>query len=104
MRDYGVVRVRIKPAPFSAWAARFHGKHARRRYNRRVAIWNLTGGYCRYCGRALDFVKDFEVDHVAPRANGGADRLHNMQPACVRCNRTKSDTPLEKFLAAMEVR
>ena len=42
---------------------------------------------CVFCrSRAL-----LQVDHVCPRAAGGASRLRNYVTLCRRCNKTKSD-------------
>ena len=45
--------------------------------------------------------KIFEVDHVIPRARGGADHLENLQLLCPNCNRIKGDRPQEWLMARL---
>ncbi len=60
-------------------------------------VYDRTSGYCHICHKKLSFFNHgvpgkkgaWEVDHSRPRASGGSDRLNNMYPACVCCNRTK---------------
>jgi hypothetical protein len=37
----------------------------------------------------LDLRGAWEVEHSIPRAKGGSDRLTNLYPACIGCNRAK---------------
>lgn len=52
---------------------------------------------CALCGQSIDYTLPhldpmaYVVDHVIPRARGGADTLANKQAAHRRCNRDKSD-------------
>ena len=48
---------------------------------------------CAYCGEVAT-----GVDHIVPRARGGADTDDNVVPCCIRCNRAKNDKPLPYFL------
>jgi 5-methylcytosine-specific restriction endonuclease McrA len=56
-----------------------------------------TGAPCYYCGAPFYWGRDtahplsFTADHVIPRAAGGSDRMDNLVPAHMRCNRAKSD-------------
>jgi hypothetical protein len=45
---------------------------------------------CEYC-RAPEkvFNKEFEVDHIIPRAHGGEDAMDNFALACHSCNKYK---------------
>ncbi len=58
-------------------------------------ILKKTKGRCRLCGKGRFSVKSYgrhwELDHSNPRARGGTDRVSNLQPAHVRCNRSKQD-------------
>jgi 5-methylcytosine-specific restriction endonuclease McrA len=46
---------------------------------------------CEYCLAPEEFSsKEFHVEHVAPRARGGADVLENLALACFRCNLSKA--------------
>jgi hypothetical protein len=61
----------------------------------RNPVWDAAGidpRMCFYCrGRA-----HVGADHVQPRARGGTDDPRNVLPACIRCNRDKSDSePIE---------
>lgn len=63
------------------------------------AIYDRTDGYCHICHAKISFKNygslgargAWEVEHSHARANGGTNHLNNLFPACVRCNRTKSD-------------
>jgi hypothetical protein len=60
-------------------------------------IFDRTAGRCHICGGRLTFAhygesdkpRGWEVEHSNPRANGGTDRLNNLYPAHVPCNRSK---------------
>ncbi|MCK6603954.1 MAG: HNH endonuclease [Ignavibacteriaceae bacterium] len=48
---------------------------------------------CAYCGRS-DIV--LTIDHIIPKARGGADSWENLITACTKCNNKKGDrTPHE---------
>ena len=63
-------------------------------------IYDRTSGYCHICRKKLSFQNygrpgckgAWEVEHSKARANGGCDRLNNLYPACITCNRDKSTT------------
>ena len=42
----------------------------------------------------------WEVEHSRPRAWGGSDRLNNLYPACVRCNREKGSRRTNREMRA----
>jgi 5-methylcytosine-specific restriction endonuclease McrA len=50
----------------------------------RGAVLERDGWACRYCG-----AKTTEVDHVDPRARGGATTPANLVAACRSCNKVK---------------
>ncbi len=60
-------------------------------------IYKKTDGYCHICRKKLarkNYGKPgsrgaWEVEHSNPKAKGGSDRLQNLYPACVSCNRSK---------------
>lgn len=62
-------------------------------------IYDKTGGYCEYCGKKIASVNygkvgergAWEVDHSNPKSRGGTDYQRNLVPACIPCNRDKSD-------------
>ncbi|MGD9692148.1 MAG: HNH endonuclease [Phycisphaerales bacterium] len=43
---------------------------------------------CQYCGAGFP-TSELSIDHVVPRAQGGADSWENLVCACVRCNARK---------------
>lgn len=53
----------------------------------RTAIFKAWGEQCAYCMSA----PAKQVDHIIPRAVGGADRLDNLVASCLRCNAKKKD-------------
>lgn len=66
---------------------------------RLCAIYDRTNGYCHICHRKLS-LKNYgaigeraawEVEHSRPRVRGGTDHGNNLYPACIACNRSKSD-------------
>lgn len=62
-------------------------------------IYARTSGRCHLCSKKVAFSNygilgargAWEVDHSVPRARGGTDRLNNVLPACIPCNRSKGD-------------
>jgi len=56
-----------------------------------------TNGHCIYCGLILDSPKDFSIDHVIPRFNGGENTIENLVPSCRRCNSAKRTRDLDEF-------
>lgn len=63
-------------------------------------IYDRTDGRCHICQTkklawcnygTLERRGSWEVDHSTPKAKGGTDRLSNLLPACVSCNRRKRD-------------
>jgi 5-methylcytosine-specific restriction endonuclease McrA len=86
-----------EPMSFEEWGGRRPGRNARRRYKRKVVVWQKTGGYCHYCSCALHFIHDFDIDHVVPKVLGGSDKIENLVPACARCNRRKGGRPVSEF-------
>lgn len=62
----------------------------------RFEIFKRDGFRCAYCGQSPPVVI-LEVDHIEPKAKGGADDINNYITACFDCNRGKRDIPLEKI-------
>lgn len=60
-------------------------------------IYDRTSGYCHICHKKLAFKNygvlgargAWEVEHSNPQAKGGTNRLSNLYPACITCNRSK---------------
>jgi site-specific DNA-methyltransferase (adenine-specific) len=51
-------------------------------------------GICRACGVKMD-IRNFEIDHIIPKAKGGGDYYENYQLLCPNCNKIKGDRPME---------
>lgn len=64
----------------------------------REGVLAASYGRCAYCGCDLGPHDPFAVDHVAPLARGGADRLDNLVAACHDCNNRKHDRTLVEWL------
>ena len=52
------------------------------------AVMERDGYRCTSCGRA-NYEVALEVDHIAPRAAGGSNRLENLRLLCVDCHRAR---------------
>jgi hypothetical protein len=56
----------------------------------RAQVVHRAGGRCEYCRLAQEGQEAaFHVDHVVPRAVGGATSLENLALACVSCSLRK---------------
>ncbi len=52
----------------------------------------MRAGRCEYCrSQARYATQSFSVEHILPRAQGGATRLDNLALACQGCNNHKYD-------------
>ena len=51
-------------------------------------LFGKQEGHCGGCRMIFPF-RNFEVDHVVPRAKGGSDHVDNLQLLCGACNRAK---------------
>lgn len=58
----------------------------------RRAVLARDGGLCAYCATAAD-----TMDHVVPRARGGAHHWQNVAAACRPCNAKKDDHTLAEI-------
>ena len=67
------------------------------RINLRTAVFQRDNHKCAYCSRSGKRSRP-ELDHVVPKAAGGADRYDNLVVACNKCNQKKANQPLEQFL------
>ena len=57
-------------------------------------LYKQQNGICNGCGNEY-LIKDFEIDHIIPRAKGGGDYYENYQLLCGNCNRKKGSNPME---------
>lgn len=53
---------------------------------------NIFGNVCVYCGGQWD-----SIDHVVPLSKGGKDALHNLVPACRKCNSSKNAKDISEW-------
>jgi hypothetical protein len=60
------------------------------------AILDVYDHRCAYCRH---FDKPLTQDHVLALANGGTHSVDNIVPACINCNSSKQDKPVEEWLA-----
>lgn len=63
----------------------------------RNQLFNMFNGRCAYCGIGLKNMGTMQADHKVPLANGGADTMENMFPACRICNYYKHTFDVEGF-------
>ncbi len=62
-------------------------------------IYDRSSGYCHICLGKVYFKNyarpagrgAWEVEHSKPKSKGGTDHLNNLYPACIVCNRDKSN-------------
>lgn len=67
--------------------------------DQRNNVYDRTSGKCHLCGRKLSFHNyglfgargAWEVEHSNPKSRGGTNRLNNLYPACISCNRAKNN-------------
>ncbi|ONK13173.1 RNA-guided endonuclease IscB [Streptomyces sp. MP131-18] len=64
-------------------------------YEAREYLLAKWGRSCAYCGAQNT---PLNIDHIHPRSRGGTDRLSNLCVACIPCNQTKSNRPVEEFV------
>jgi 5-methylcytosine-specific restriction endonuclease McrA len=61
----------------------------------RETLFLRDGQSCQYCSKELSS-KSFTLDHVVPRAQGGASTWENLVTSCHECNHTKADRTPEQ--------
>jgi 5-methylcytosine-specific restriction endonuclease McrA len=62
-----------------------------------IDVYDKNDCYCYYCDKKLAFTNygvpgakgAWEVDHRKPRSRGGSNRIGNLVPSCIPCNRSK---------------
>lgn len=82
-RSNAARRARLLNAPGS------HTKEERR---------ELCASYSHLCVYCNSPVVATELDHITPLAGGGCDHIDNLVPACGKCNASKCNRPLLRFL------
>lgn len=67
----------------------------------KTALYGQQEGYCNGCGEHFE-IRNFEVDHIIAKSQGGTDHIDNLQLLCGHCNRVKSDRGQEYLIAKLE--
>lgn len=67
---------------------------------RRRNIFAKSNGRCHYCAAPLQLDGAWHVEHMLPRALGGADDVGNLVAACVPCNLAKRDRTAIEFVTS----
>jgi len=65
--------------------------------HKREKVYRKYKGKCAYCGANIEFRKEFEIDHLIPKSQGGTNDIDNLMPACERCNHLKYNYDIEEF-------
>ena len=63
-------------------------------------LYGEQGGYCHGCEHHFE-LRNFQVDHIIPRAKGGTDHISNLQLLCGACNALKGNRPQAYLLACL---
>lgn len=69
---------------------------------RRRDIFAKSCGRCHYCSGMLVLDGQWHVEHMLPRALGGADEITNLVAACAPCNLAKSDRTAIEYVMQRE--
>ena len=67
--------------------------------NKRL-LYGEQGGYCNGCEHHFE-LRNFDVDHIIPRAKGGTDHISNLQLLCGACNSMKGTRSQEELLVRL---
>jgi 5-methylcytosine-specific restriction protein A len=60
----------------------------------RLECFKRDNWQCRACPRICGNRKEAHCDHIVPKAQGGQDRLDNLQTLCSKCHREKTSRGL----------
>ena len=64
-------------------------------------LFGQQEGQCNGCKETFNF-RNFQIDHIIPKAKGGADSDDNLQLLCGWCNSKKGDRPMEYLIAELK--
>ena len=67
-------------------------EHSQDDWNAKLKEYNYRCAYCNTTGSNL------EKDHVIPVSRGGSDKIENIVPCCLPCNRRKSAMNKDDFI------
>ena len=68
----------------------------------KLVLYDKQNDRCNGC-RLFFPPRNFDVDHIVPRAKGGADEIENLQLLCGACNSMKGARTQEGLVADLEV-
>ncbi len=80
----------LQPPPMRKASERARKPSGRRRPQLYKALLARDGNACHWCGYQMRRA-ELTLDHVIPRARGGANRQENLVLACRLCNASRSD-------------
>ena len=66
-------------------------------------LYGQQAGNCNGCYEHFE-MRNFEVDHIIARSQGGTDHIENLQLLCGNCNRVKGNRGQEYLIAKLEGR
>ena len=52
-------------------------------------LFDRQRGICPICGKPLERLSSFDLDHIKPRKHGGTDGIDNLRLIHVVCHRTR---------------
>ena len=67
------------------------------RKEKRERIYARDGHLCVYCCIAPNGSRDFTLDHIRARSNGGHNQHINLITACLSCNSSRQNKPLKQW-------
>ena len=67
------------------------------RPEKRKRIYARDGYVCVYCDIIPNMSRDFTLDHVRARSNGGQNHHTNLITACRSCNSSRQNKPLKQW-------
>ena len=83
--------IKINGAKRRARKANIEGFHTVKEWIEKKALY---GNRCAYCHKKL---KRPTQDHIVPVSKGGTNYIHNIVPACNRCNSSKHAQDIHKW-------
>jgi len=70
------------------------------RDEKRLAIYLRDGLACVYCGATVEDGVMLTLDHLQPRSKGGRNDAANLVTCCKKCNSSRQDRPVRRFVRA----
>jgi len=102
--EQGVAQLLTDPDPFGQPPYRGSctfrtWQNSMRKYRRKLALLAEFGSHCFYCQVPFSALRlsEVTVDHYIPKDGGGRGLENNTRPACLCCNRAKSNLHPTRF-------